>query len=184
MMGEEDWQTFYNRPEDRAFIDQLTLIKKIPLLPGYRGQTVYFYRMLPPQVPARFNYGNQISLVGYDIASGTELKTGETLRLRPYWRIQGKPRTNYSVFVHLTPPDEPKLLAQDDGPPVSVDRPTLTWDDPGELFIGRDIALTIPASVEPGKYQVAIGLYDYLTGQRLTDENGKDSFVIDITVQS
>jgi hypothetical protein len=183
MMGEEDWRTFYNRPEDRAFIDQLTLIKKIPLRPGYRGQTVYFYRMLPPQIPARFNYGNQISLVGYDIASGTKLKSGETLRLRPYWRVQGKPKTNYSVFVHLMPSDAPKLLAQDDGPPVSVDRPTLTWDDPDELFIGRDIALTIPASAVPGKYQVAIGLYDYLTGQRLTDENGKDSFVIDITVQ-
>jgi hypothetical protein len=218
MTGEQALQDYNRRPADKAFIDQLTLIKKIPLLPGYRGQPVYFYRMLPPQIAASFNYGNQILLVGYDLTpksdkhalttrglsplsgpsfesdltglgitsmtNSTRVKPGETIQLRPYWRIKERPASNYSVFVHLLPKEEPKLLAQDDGPPVSIARPTLTWDDPGELYIGRDISLTIPPETASGSYRMAIGLYDYVTGQRLTDETGKDSFVIEIAVEN
>jgi hypothetical protein len=187
MTGELALQDLERRAEDKAFIDQLVLIKKIPILPGYRGQTVYFYRMLPPQVTVSFNYGNQIALVGYDITgttNGTTAKPGEKIQLRPYWRVKDRPASNYSVFVHLLPKSEVKLLAQDDGPPVSVARPTLTWDDPDELYIGRDITLTIPPETASGPYRLAIGLYDYVTGQRLTDETGKDFFVIDIAVQN
>jgi hypothetical protein len=82
----------------------------------------------------------------------------------------------------LYPEDSLTLLAQDDGPPVSVERATLTWDDPNELFIGRNILLTVPKTLKPGAYRLVIGLYDYVTGQRLLNESGQDSFSIEITV--
>ncbi len=181
--GDEDLVNTFNSPEAQAYIKQLTLVKHIPLSPNIAGESVYFYRMLPPKVSDTFNYGNQISLVGYDL-DHTVLAPDTTLTFRPYWRIQQRPTSNYSVFVHLYPEKELKILAQDDGAPTTPSRPTLTWDDPEELYIGRDIKLAIPGDLPPGKYRLAMGLYDFNTGQRLVSPDGKDTFIIPITVGS
>jgi hypothetical protein len=47
----------------------------------------------------------------------------------------------------------------------------LTWDDTEELYIGSDATLTLPPDLQPGSYRLAIGLYDFNTGQRLTVED-------------
>jgi hypothetical protein len=86
------------------------------------------------------------------------------------------------MFVHLYPADITELLAQYDGPPSVPNRPTLTWDDPEELYIGQDNTLTIPEDLEAGDYRMAVGLYDLTTFQRLLSEDGADFFTIPIRV--
>lgn len=172
-------------PEAAAFIDQLTLLKVIRSSSTAQaaGPTLYFYRMMPPQMATQATFGNQIALVGYDL-SHDHFAPGETIHFRPYWRMVNHPEANYSMFVHLYPSGKTQMLAQFDGAPSTSARLPLTWDDPGELYIGTDAALTIPTDLAPGTYQLAIGLYDFSTGQRLQLENGQDTFDIPVFIST
>ena len=180
-----DLDRYYKAPALRAFISQLTLVKTFHIAADQTDENqfdTYFYLILPPAHAADALFGGQIDLTGYDLSADT-VSPGDTLNLRPYWRAPRRPDTNYSMFIHLYPADEDKMLAQHDGAPTVAERPTLTWDDPDELYIGADVNLAIPAETPPGKYRVVIGLYDYTTGARLTLPDGADKFTIPITVQ-
>lgn len=164
------------------FLDKLTLVKTIPITPEMTGDAVSFYRLQPPQISADFDFGGQVKLAGYDLQSDS-LKPGDTIQFRPYWHIDQRPATNYSMFIHVYPQGEDKLLAQYDGAPTVRERPTLTWDDVDELYIGADVAIQLPADLPPGEYRLAIGLYDYSTGARLTGADGATYDAIPITVE-
>jgi hypothetical protein len=170
VMNETDRTRIFNTPELQAFVGQLTRIKILPATPEIRGDTVYIYRMLPPNVAPRIPFGDQITLAGYDI-NADAFAPGESIVFRPYWRAERRPETNYSMFIHLYPTDAEHIIAQFDGSPASLRRPTLTWDDTEELYIGSDATLTLPPDLQPGSYRLAIGLYDFNTGQRLTVED-------------
>jgi hypothetical protein len=180
-----DLDRYYNTPKLKAFIKQLTLVKTFHIAADQTDENqfeTYFYRMLPPAHAADVLFGGQIDLTGYDL-SAEQVSPGDTLNLRPYFRALRRPDTNYSMFVHLYPADEDTMLAQHDGAPTVAERPTLTWDDPHELYIGADVSLAIPAETPPGDYRVVIGLYDFTTGARLTLPDGADKFTIPITVK-
>jgi hypothetical protein len=179
--SEADRGKTFDTPGLQAFVEQLTLVKTLPARPDILGETVYFYRMLPPQVSTTITFGDQIALVGYDLNS-TEFDPGEAVQFRPYWHEQRRPDSNYSMFVHLYPGDEEQLIIQFDGSPASAQRPTLTWDDTEELYIGSDAALLLPTDIEPGSYRLAVGLYDFNTGQRLATDDGHTYFTIPITI--
>lgn len=179
--SEADWGKFFNTPELQTFVERLTLVKMLPAAPDILGETVYFYRMLPPQVSTTIVFDEQIMLAGYDL-NATEFAPGETIQFRPYWHAERRPDSNYSMFVHLYPGDEEQLVTQYDGSPASVQRPTLTWDDTEELYIGTDATLLPPPDIEPGDYRLAVGLYDFNTGQRLATDDGQTYFTIPITI--
>ncbi len=106
---------------------------------------------------------------------GMGVKPGSVLHFRPYWQADATPEAAYSVSVRLTPVDDPDtVIAQQDGPPVDADRPTLTWDDPDEVLIGTEAVLTVPPETPPGDYALTVILYDFQSGARLPvgDEEG------------
>jgi 4-amino-4-deoxy-L-arabinose transferase-like glycosyltransferase len=183
VMDAHDRAEYAKSPAAQAFINQLTLVKVIHAPPIENQFDAYFYRMFPPQHAADALFGGQITFAGYDL-SGETAAPGDTLHLRPYWRAPRRPDTNYSMFVHLYPTDSDTLITQHDGAPTVPERPTLTWDDPDELYFGADVNLTIPADTAPGDYQLAIGLYDYSNGARLTLPDGSDKFTLPITITS
>jgi hypothetical protein len=183
VMSEADRGRAFDTPGLEAFVEQLTLVKTLPAAPDILGATVYFYRMLPPQVSTTIAFGDQITLAGYDLNSA-ETAPGETILFRPYWRAERRPDSNYSMFVHLYPEDEEQLTTQFDGSPASGQRPTLTWDDTEELYIGSDATLILPPDIEPGDYRLAVGLYDFNSGQRLETDNKQTYFTIPITVNA
>lgn len=180
VMDEKDRREYFNSPEAEAFFDQLTLIKTFPAGADVLGQTTWFYRMLPPEVATDAVFGEQITLAGYDLIG--EAKAGETLQFTPFWRATRRPDTNYSMFMHLYPADEEQLIAQYDGAPTVLERPTLTWDDPEELLIGATAGLTIPADIAAGDYRLVIGLYDYSTGARLSLGDGATYFSVPVSI--
>ncbi len=172
-----------DNPEVGAFVEQLVHLKTIRAdVPGVFGDTIHFYRMIPPSVDADAVFGERIILDGYDLQADN-LQPGSTLKLRPYWQIRDYPQSNYSLFVQLYPADEDRVLAQHDGPPAHLNRPTLTWDDLDEFYTGSDVVITLPEDLPPGDYRLVLGLYDYLTGQRLLLPGGESYFTIDLEVQ-
>jgi len=175
-------EVFQNIDGFEQYLSALTLVKTIPADETIKGNTVYFYRMAAPQHMAHALFGEQIALAGYDLST-TVVAPGKSLVFRPYWQARHQPDTNYSMFVHVYPADEIRLITQYDGAPGAPQRPTITWDDAQELIIGPSVTLTLPVGTPPGAYVLAIGLYDYTTGARLTLEDGTDYFAISIRVE-
>jgi 4-amino-4-deoxy-L-arabinose transferase-like glycosyltransferase len=165
-----------------AYLADLTLVKTLPADETIMGQTTYFYRIAPPQQVVNVPYGETIELVGYDI-SAQRVVPGASLTLRPYWQTLRQPAANYSMFIHMYPASEVRVITQYDGAPASPRRPTMTWNDPAELYIGPDAGLTIPEDTPPGAYVLAVGLYDYTTGVRLLLADGADWYGIPLQVE-
>jgi hypothetical protein len=179
--ADQDWIYKPDKVDVSPFLKQLTLVKTILASSDLVGDAVSFYRLLPPQVAADYDFGGQVKLDGYDLKSAA-LKPGDSIQFRPYWHIDQRPATNYSMFIHVYPAAEDKLLAQYDGAPTVRERPTLTWDDTNELYIGADVSIPLPADLTPDDYRLVIGLYDFNTGARLTGTDGATYFAIPITV--
>jgi hypothetical protein len=174
----------------QTYLDNLLLVKKIVAEPGrVNGEGFSVYRFEQPEQRVDYDFGGQFRLSGYDFSS-TTVRPGDTFRFRPYWRLERQPLQNLSVFVHLYSTDSvaagaPVLLSQWDGELLpNGGRPTLTWSDTTELYFGDSLALSIPANVAPGNYIIAVGLYDYMSQQRLNGANGDTFYSIPLTVQA
>ncbi len=149
----------------RAYLAELLHLRDFFAPPPARGPETAFFRLWRMEHPLEAAFGSDIALAGWDDEGAPQ--PGETLTLRLYWRALDRPDDNYSLFVHLAALGDPTPLAQFDGPPAAPDRPTLTWDAPGETLISPPLALALPPDLPPGAYRVLAGLYDYDTGARL-----------------
>lgn len=124
-----------------------------------------------PPVPTEtdFVFGDQIRLIGY------EMKPGEAkLEITFYWQALRRMEQSYKTFVHLSPVGQSgshALVTQYDGIPRNWSYPTLWWDE-GEI-VTDTITLDIEG-VKPGRYEIAVGMYDEDTLKRLpvTDRSG------------
>jgi hypothetical protein len=116
-----------------------------------------------PQVNLEANYGELATLVGLDAETDT-LAPGDTLKARLYWRAENEFEQNYTAFFQLIGPDG-RLHGQADQIPGAGQFPTTGWL-PGE-YLTDPYAVTLNPNAPPGDYQIAIGLYDPATGQRL-----------------
>jgi hypothetical protein len=113
--------------------------------------------------PLDVDFGEQIRLAGYDLSydgSGD----APALDLDLWWVALQQPETGYKVFVHLFDPDTEAIATQSDAAPRQGSYPTLGWL-PGEV-ISDTVRLSL-ATVPPGKYRLALGLYDPATSTRL-----------------
>jgi hypothetical protein len=117
------------------------------------------------------NLQDEIRLVGYD-AGRTEVRRGETLRIRLYWFVQSMPSDDYKVLLHLIKPGNPAQVAQADGEPLLGYSPTTRWE-PGEL-IADDHDFALPKDLPPGEYQLLVGLYRASTMRNLTVRGARE----------
>ncbi len=116
-----------------------------------------------------------IRLRGYALTPNAE--PGGHILLTLLWQSLQAVDKDYQVFVHLLDDQGAKLL-QRDGQPVVWMRPTSTWQ-PGEEIVDR-YGLLLPATLAAGRYTLAVGLYDPVTGQRLAISAGPASFAIEV----
>ena len=106
--------------------------------------------------------GDAISLAAA-VAPREPVVRGDGVTVRLYWRALSRPTGDATVFVHLLSQDG-RLVAQRDSPPAGGRRPT-SWWLPGEVLADQyRLDLT---EVEPGSYQIEVGMYDPVTGARL-----------------
>ena len=89
---------------------------------------------------------------------------GDQVTVDLHWSAAQPVPGDYTVFLHLFAPDGAKV-AQDDDPPRAGFWPTSRWR-PGEVVTSTH-TLALPDGLPAGQYQLATGMYDPATGQRL-----------------
>jgi hypothetical protein len=108
-------------------------------------------------------------------------RAGDTLRLTLIWQATRPFDRDLKIFVHLLDPSG-QVIAQADplaglgAGPEGEDYFTSQWD-PGALIF-NDVAIAIPPNAPPGPYQLAFGLYDGKTLERLPVEGDEDARVV------
>lgn len=162
-------QTMEQSAEGQAYLNHMLHLRDFGGTEVH-GPQMAFYRLWRMQHETDVQFGDAIHLLGYD-QSADSVKAGESVTFRFYWKATQIPADNYSLFIHLTPESEYKVITQADGAPAVPERPTLSWNDPTETLISPSFTLTAPADTPAGNYQIHIGLYNYVSGERLPLQN-------------
>jgi len=110
-----------------------------------------------------FTFGEQIRLLGYRLEQSSTTP-GNYFRLLLYWEALTQMSESYTFFVHLVD-DSGHIWAQADGLPVNGMYPTWAWLK-GEI-VEDERLIPLEATVAPGRYHVAIGIYQLDTLSRL-----------------
>jgi len=117
------------------------------------------YVIPPMQAGLDVSFGGQMRLLGYDLSR----EDGE-LRLELHWQARQQIGGDYRVFVHLFDPVTEEIVAQDDAMPRQNQYPTSWWAE-GEVV--SDVVVISLKDVPPGRYRLALGVYDPQTMDRL-----------------
>lgn len=108
-------------------------------------------------VEARF--GNDLRLLGYDLSVDAD-----ALDVILHWRALRRMERSYKFFVHLYDVESGDIVAQRDVVPYDWQYPTVWWEA-NEVVSDR---VHVPLDqVLPGTYQLAVGVYDAQTEDRL-----------------
>ncbi len=118
-----------------------------------------------PQVALNQSFGDQITLLGYDLIQPIENRKSkiQNLKLILYWQAQTALPADYTAFVHLRNSAN-ENAAQKDQPPTNGQYPTSLWGS-GEIIVD-EISLPLEG-IAAGKYTPVVGLYNFATGARL-----------------
>ena len=124
---------------------------------------------------ARFGQpgGDEIALIGFQAAAG-QMQPAREAAVTLTWLALRRPNADYKVFVHLVD-SQGTLWAQHDGEPGFFFSPTTRWQA-GEIVEDQH-PLAFVAPLPPGRYQLRVGLYHPVSGQRLL-ARGPDGAVI------
>jgi len=109
------------------------------------------------QLPVSF--GHNVTFLGYDLRDDT-LRPSDYVELVTYWRLDGPPPPELTMFAHLLG-SPVVVLAQNDQLGVNVSEL-----DTRDVFIEYSLLQT-PGEMTPGLYPLSVGLYLPSTGQRL-----------------
>ena len=124
--------------------------------------------MVRPGAPLNIKLGEVAELLGVDVPSGP-VEPGQSLDVTVYWKALQPMSRDYTGFVHLLGPFNPKtsgpLWAQEDGQPCKGTYPTSRWS-PGEVIV-EPYHLEVPTDTPPGEYSLQGGLYWLPTLKRL-----------------
>jgi len=134
----------------------------------------------PSATPAAVAFDDLATLEAYTLSSAS-LRPSQALSLTLYWRVQSATDHNYSVFTQLLGPDG-QLHGQHDSPPGNGSLPTYRWL-PNQL-LPDEHQLRIAADAPPGDYQLLLGFYDSISGQRIALKDGSgDYWAIPLRIQ-
>lgn len=123
-----------------------------------------------PTVEVSATLGESIELVGYDLPPGP-WHPGDIVTLTLFWQTRMPVGLDHSAFVHLLDGGG-QLVAQNDSAPVGGSRPTSSWT--GDETIVDRRGLPLPDELQPGEYDLRLGMYLPASGERLPvrDANG------------
>lgn len=114
-------------------------------------------------------FGDFARFMGYDILSH-EFNLDRRIIANFFWQVLDHPPADYVIYIHLRDQDGNLLTAWDSPITRTTDGnyySSLVWD-PGEYIIDqRTLKVTDPNVPLGDNYQVVIGLYDRVTGERV-----------------
>jgi len=169
-LAQENEQRIKQTPEGQAYLNQILELRRFPPTGTTRewtGPAFVVYQLNRPQTTLNITFGDTFTLIGCDGLT-TSASPGDTLALRFYWQARRIPASNYALFVHVRPMTDDQIIAQADGAPGPIGRPTVTWDVSSETLVSGMFTVKIPQDVQAGRYRLVIGLYDPATGERLS----------------
>ncbi len=108
-------------------------------------------------------FGDLFELLAVEAPDST-VAPGSVVPLTLRWRAVAPSAIPYTSFVHLVGDGRPAITGVD-GQPCAGWYPTNQWH-PGEV-IEYQLMLSLPPDLKPGVYDLAVGMYDWTTGQRL-----------------
>lgn len=130
---------------------------------------------LPERVEIEF--GDQMRLLGYRLEQ-RRVQPGESVWLWLEWEALRPMTRDWSVFVHLNDPVIERPIAQRDMYPGQGLLATRLLE-PGQRVV-NGYRLTIPpTAVAPADLELAVGLYDFQTGERLLTKQGGDAVLLE-----
>jgi hypothetical protein len=127
-------------------------------------------------------FGNEIELLGYDLDT-EDVRPGGMVRVTLYWHALRPTDTSYSVFVHLLDMED-AICGQRDALPLDGAYPTNVWSL--SVVVRDEYIVPMPGNASASRYQLAVGLYDLATIERLSafDSQGQrladDRLMLDI----
>ncbi|MCP4427479.1 MAG: glycosyltransferase family 39 protein [Chloroflexi bacterium] len=157
-----------------------------PLLVGEPARLTDPTRQLGTRFyPLDAPFADGVMLVGYEWNNAPESETvtavpGDALPITLYWRSEGTPTQDYTVFVHLLNANG-EWVAGADAPPVNNFYPTSMWQE-GD-WIDDLHTLVLPAALPSGNYAVRIGMYDPISGARLARLDGGDTVNLSLKIK-
>ena len=107
--------------------------------------------------------GDELALVDLNVANPNPLP-GQDLMIDLTWEVLQAPARDYTVFAHLLD-SQGIQVGGNDQPMTGGFYPTGLWE-PGEVVTHTQPA-PIPVGLPAGDYQVLLGVYDLVTGERL-----------------
>jgi hypothetical protein len=122
------------------------------------------------QHPLQADFGGAIRLMGFesDPPLDSRQDAGTTVHLTLHWQALAPTMAPYKLFVHLVGDGGPgDIRTQADQFPRI---PTSGWQA-GE-YLSEQVALDLPAELEPERYSLLIGWYEEASGRRLPVASG------------
>ncbi len=117
----------------------------------------------PPTHPRQANFGDQLTLLGYDVSPTPT--AGRELAVTLHWQAAHRLAIDYTVFVHLVDADGQRVAQHDGQPWWAFPLPTSSWQPDERL---RDLhRLPLPNDLPSGEYRLHVGVYDWQTLERL-----------------
>jgi len=124
----------------------------------------------PYKTNARF--GGMIALRGYEVRAAPLLEgvNGKVI-VRLYWQALRPPDFDYSVFVHVLDAEGHLVTQSDHAPGEVAGYPPTLWRR-GQVVVDEHI-VPIPEHLVSGSYAIKVGVYNWITGERLLLEGGQ-----------
>ncbi len=126
---------------------------------GWGWETAFPAGWQPNPLVAPVNFQDKAQLVGYDLTA-TSPHPGDSFKVILYWQLTNPTAGPYSMFAHVLN-EQSQVVTQFD----ENRYPSFKWR-PGELLLS-EFPLTLPTDTPAGTYQLEVGLYHQLTGERL-----------------
>lgn len=151
--------------------------------PAYQPETYQPTHEVLVMQPRQIDFGGKMRLAGFSMESAmlgeTAVQPGQWVDVVLQWEVLAPMSRDWSVFVHLNDPVLGVPIAQRDMYTGQGLRPTSLLQ-PGDT-IENYYRLPIPATaVAPAQLELTIGLYDFVTNERLKLENGSDATTLAI----
>ncbi|MBI3177422.1 MAG: hypothetical protein HYZ35_05475, partial [Chloroflexi bacterium] len=101
------------------------------------------------------------------------VRPGDSVPITLRWRVAEPVDTAYSTFVHLVGVGKP-LVAGVDAAPCASWYPTDRWHT--DEVVQYQLTLVIPSDLVAGNYEVAVGMYNWISSERLpvVQTNGRE----------
>jgi hypothetical protein len=113
----------------------------------------------PVQCGVEARFGDALRLLGYDLSVDAD-----AMDVTLHWKALRRMERSYKFFVHLSDVESGEIVAQKDVIPFDWQYPTVWWE---ANEVVSDLVRVPLEQVPSGTYQLAVGVYDAQTEDRL-----------------